>query len=145
VELIGRIFIDILRHFVPISATLRTLDTLTTIHHLRCVGLSPLSEGDSIIAQPLAPANGVSQMLQDPLLRDEVHGQEILDDVRKHSRSQGWLTKVPERSAMSAQTKHLTRGQILTVKRSLSGATQCCARTKKSVRARDLNVIYDNS
>ena len=37
VELIGRIFIDILRHFVPISATLRTLGTLTTIYQLKCV------------------------------------------------------------------------------------------------------------
>jgi hypothetical protein len=95
VELIGRIFIEILRHFVPISATLRTLDTLTTIHHLRCVGLSPLSDGDSIIALPLAPANGAPpDATRDPLLRDKVHGQEILH-VRKALAFAGFAHKSP--------------------------------------------------
>jgi hypothetical protein len=70
---------NILRHFASISATL-TLDTLTAIYQLRCVGFLPLSDGDSIIAQPLAPANGAPRdIIRDPLLRDNVHGQEILD------------------------------------------------------------------
>ena len=95
VELIGRILIDILRRFVPISATLRTLDTLTTIYQLRCVGLSPPSDGDSIIAQPLAPANGAPpDATRDPLLRDKVHGQEILD-VRKALAFAGFTHKSP--------------------------------------------------
>lgn len=95
VELIGRILIDILRRFVPISATMRTLDTLTTIYQLRCVGLSPPSDGDSIIAQPLAPANGAPpDATRDPLLRDKVHGQEILD-VRKALAFAGFTHKSP--------------------------------------------------
>ena len=95
VELIGRIFIDILRRFVPISATMRTLDSLTTIYQLRCVGLSPPSDGDSIIAQPLAPANGAPpDATRDPLLRDKVHGQEILD-VRKALAFAGFTHKSP--------------------------------------------------
>ena len=134
VELIGRIFIDILRHFVPISATLRTLDTLTTIYQLRCVGLSPPSDGDSIIGSHSPQPMALPQML----LEIHYYVTRSMDKkywtFARHSRSQGSLIKVPERSAMSAQTKHLTRSQIPTVKRSLNGAVQCCARTRKSVK-----------
>ena len=134
VELIGRIFIDILRRFVPISATMRTLDTLTTIYQLRCVGLSPPSDGDSIIGSHSPQPMALPQML----LEIHYYVTRSMDKkywtFARHSRSQGSLIKVPERSAMSAQTKHLTRSQIPTVKRSLNGAVQCCARTRKSVK-----------
>ena len=74
---------------------MRTLDTLTTIYQLRCVGLSPPSDGDSIIAQPLAPANGAPpDATWDPLLRDKVRGQEILD-VRKALAFAGFTNKSP--------------------------------------------------
>lgn len=50
---------------------------------------------DSIIVQPLAPANGAPpDATRDPLLRDKVHGQEILD-VRKALAFAGFTHKSP--------------------------------------------------
>ena len=53
----------------------------------------------------------------------------------RHSRLQGSHTRAPGRSAMSAQTRHLTRSLIPTVRKSLYGAVRHCARTKKSGKA----------
>jgi hypothetical protein len=52
----------------------------------------------------------------------------------RHSRSQGSRTRAPVRSAMSVQTRRLTRSPIPTVK-SPNEAVQLCARTKKLARA----------
>ena len=54
------------------------------------------SDGDStIVSQPLAPANGApADATRDPLLRDKVHGQEILD-VRKALAFAGFTHKSP--------------------------------------------------
>jgi len=92
---------------------------------------------DDIPAESLAPANGAPpDAARDPLLRDKVHGQEIWTSAR-HSRSRDSLIKVPERSAMSAQTRHLTRNQIPQSR----GPFYAAFEPRNRQRARDFNVI----
>lgn len=52
-------------------------------------------KADCVLSQPLAPANGAAaDATRDPLLRDKVHGQEILE-VRKALAFAGFTHKSP--------------------------------------------------
>ncbi len=88
---------DILHLTVLSFAVLTTLDILTQTFHLRCV-LNASAQSDllrSVMFQPLAPANGVpADATRDPILRDKVHGEEILN-VRKAYAFAGFTHKSP--------------------------------------------------
>ena len=74
-----------------------TPDILTQTFLLRCVlNLPAQSEPlQSVMFQPLAPANGVpADATRDPILRDKVHGEEILN-VRKAYAFAGFTHKSP--------------------------------------------------
>lgn len=97
--LTGQICIATRRLIVLIFNTLKIRDTLTTIYPPRYSMHITLPtcyhDANSCLFQPLAPANGAPpDATRDPMLRDKVHGAEILD-VRKALAFAGFTHKSP--------------------------------------------------
>ena|SRR6267142_1652158 len=134
VGLTGLIFIVSLLHSVPNSIIPRTRGTLTMTFQLRwvrCFLFLPTGIRSPCMCSHLLQPMVLLQMLL------EIHCCVTRSMDRKswtyarHSRSQGSRIRAPGRSAMSRQTRRLTRNPIPMVRTSLNEAVQLCARTKQ--------------